>query len=301
MQDKISMKNLFFFGTPEIATPSLKKLAQLTNINIIGVGTFPDRKTGRKQILSPCPVKTTARELNLPIYEIKNKRDLIHVFEKEKIDMGLVIAFGMIFPKSILNIPEYGVVNVHYSLLPKYRGASPVQSAILNGDKTSGITFQKMVRKIDAGDVLFQKEFNIENQKTSEVFSHFAQESAEMLPKFLELYYSDSIYPQKQDNNQATFCGLFERKDGEVFPDKETAEEIYQKYLAFDIFPGIYVNTYKGNIKLTDVSLSPSENAHPLACANNTDLQILRAQLPGKQEMQIQDILRGTPNIFIRM
>ena len=294
----MTKKQIFFFGTPEIAVPSLEKLSHLPSVEIAGVGVFPDRKIGRKQVLTPCPVKLAAKKLALPVFEIHNKQDLIHIFETQKIDLGLVIAFGMIFPKKALEMPNLGVINIHFSLLPKYRGASPVQSAILHGDKVSGITFQKMVRKLDAGDILLQKEYNIENKKTSELFNFFAEESAEMLPEFFEAYFKDQIVPQKQEESNVTTCGLFERKDGECFPEKETAEEIYRKYLAFDLFPGVFIKTEKGSVKLAEVSLSPTQTSHPLDCTNNTTLHLQKAQIPGKQEMLIQEILKGTPNLF---
>ncbi len=292
------MIKIFFFGTPQIAVPCLEKLAQMPEIEITGVGVFPDRKVGRKQILTPCPVKESAQKLNLSISEIDSKEDLKQIFQTQKFDLGLVIAFGMIFPEEILNIPKLGVVNIHFSLLPKYRGASPVQSAILNGDKTSGITFQRMVKKLDSGDVLYPKKFDIADKKTSEVFTDFSKKAAEMLPEVLEAYESSNITPVPQNESEATICRKFEKSDGEVFPKKETAQQIYQKYLAFDLFPGVFVKTKKGNVKLTEMSISPSQSATALNCAQNTTLYIHRAQVPGKSEMPISEILKGTPDLF---
>ncbi len=289
---------IFFFGTPEIAIPTLEKLAKNPNMEIVGVGIFPDRKVGRKQILTPCPVKIAAQNLKLPIFEIKNKVDLLKIFQTQTFDLGLVIAFGMIFPEEVLNIPKFGVINIHFSLLPKYRGASPVQSAILNGDQASGITFQKMVRKLDAGDILYQKEFDIAGKKTSEVFTDFAEKSAEMCAEFLTKYETGEIEPISQNEADATFCGKFEKADGEVFPQKETAEQIYQKYLAFDLFPGVFVKTKKGNVKLTKISLSPSESSISLDCAQNTKIHLLQAQIPGKSAMPIGEILKGNLELF---
>jgi methionyl-tRNA formyltransferase len=309
-------KRILFFGTPEIALPALESLAQSANIEVVGVGVFPDKPVGRKHVLTPCPVKTKAQGLKLPIFEIANKKDLKHLFTTLPCDLAIVIAFGMLFPESVLNIPKCGVVNVHFSLLPKYRGASPVQSAILNGDLTSGITFQRMVKKMDAGDVLFQKTAQIEGMKTSQVFDLLAEETADVLPNFVETFCQNispqnTIIPQEQNESEATYCTRFDRADGEVFPTKETAEAIYRKYLAFDIFPGIFVATKKGNVKLTEVSLKKSEIQpvvqYALQCANKeglthgsapTILYITRAQIPGKAEMGIGEILRGCPDLF---
>ena len=293
MRSAKNVRKVFFFGTPEIAVPSLKKLAACAFVQVVGVGVLPDKKEGRKQVLTPYPVKVAAQALGLPLYEIKDKKDLVDLFKTETFDMGLVIAFGMLFPARILDIPKFGVVNVHFSLLPKYRGASPVQSALLNHEKVSGITFQRMVRQLDAGPVLCQKTFPIEGKKASEVFSLFAREGAEMLPVFLDQYFEGEVVFQKQDARQVTTCGLLERQDGEVFPDRETASTIFQKYLAFDVFPGIFVKTKKGNVKLTKMEKHPSQEAYVLRCADDTVLYVLRAQIPGKKEMAVSEIARG--------
>ena len=154
------IKKIFFLGTPEIAVPSLEKIASCADFEIVGVGVFPDRKVGRKQISTACPVKVTALKLGLPIFEIPDKSALETLTLNLDFDLGIVIAFGMIFTQKVLDTGTF--VNVHFSSLPQYRGASPVQSAILGGDTQLGITWQKMVQTLDAGDVLFQKEFNID-------------------------------------------------------------------------------------------------------------------------------------------
>jgi len=291
-------KKIFFFGTPDIAVSSLKELSKLDNVKIVGVGVFPDRKVGRKQILTPCPVKVIAQELNLPITEINTKEDLISIFNDNEIDLGIVIAFGMIFPEEILNKPKLGVVNVHFSLLPKYRGASPVQSSILAGEKTSGITFQKMVKGLDAGDILLQEKFNIQNKRTSEVFEEFSNQTAKLFPSFLDQLFNSNITPLPQDESKKTLCTKFKKTDGEIFPKKETAPEIWQKYLALNVWPEIYLSTSKGNLKLTELSLVASDNCSELSCAKNTSLFIKQAQLPGKKAMDIQEILKGNKDLF---
>jgi len=148
----MNKKKILFFGTPEIANPSLEKIVSLENYEIVGVAVFPDRKVGRKQLLTPCPVKKRALELNLKIIEIANKEELVELHNNFDFDLGIVIAYGLIFPQEILETGKY--VNVHFSLLPLYRGASPVQSAILNNELESGITWQRMVYELDAGNIL---------------------------------------------------------------------------------------------------------------------------------------------------
>ena len=289
----MTLKRILFFGTPDIAVSTLESLVQTDDVEILAVCVFPDRKVGRRQVLMPCPVKKRAEELELPIETIETKDDLIRVVQKYDFDFGIVIAFGMIFPGEILESGKF--INVHFSLLPKYRGASPVQSAILNGDKVSGVTFQKMEAKLDAGDILFQTAYSIEGKTTSTVFEELSHHTAQLFPEFLK-----GTPPSKsQDESAATFCTKFVKTDGEIFPEKETAQQIYQKFLAFDFFPGIYLATErKGNVKLTDIRLKTDDGAFEIPCANYSTLFILEAQIPGKKPMDVQDILRGTPGLF---
>ncbi len=288
---------ILFFGTSNIAVPSLEKIANNSNFEIVGVGVFPDKKIGRKQVLQKNDVKIKAEELKLPILEIKKKSDLVSIYENKKFDVAVVIAFGMIFPKSILQDSKF--LNVHFSLLPKLRGASPVQSAILQGNTKSGISIQKMVEKLDSGDLLWQKSFSVKGMKTSEVFAYFSQETAEYLPKIIDNFCQNKITPVFQNEKEATFCGKFEKKDGEIFPKKETADIIWQKFLAFDIFPKIFLQTPKGSVRLTEIFKEPVEKAVKLICADNSEIYIIRAQLAGKKEMSVLDIVRGNPNLFV--
>lgn len=289
-------KKIFFFGTPEIANPSLEKISELNEYEIVGVGVFPDRKIGRKQIYTSCPVKKLARKLGFKIFEIPNKESLVEIYKTQKFDLGMVIAFGMIFPQEILEDQKF--VNVHFSLLPEYRGASPVQTAILEGQKESGITWQTMVSKLDAGDILFQKTFDIENQKTSEVWNDFSEKTAELFPEFLEKYFSDQLYSISQIEAKATFCHKFQKSDGEIFPQLETAEKIYQKFLAFNVQPKIFIKTEKGFVKITDANLQNEKESYKLKCKNNSFLFIKKAQISGKKEMKISEILKGHPCLF---
>lgn len=323
-------KRIFFLGTPEIAVPSLEALVDTKTLDqrgdptlfeyeIVGVGVFPDRKVGRKQVLTPCPVKTKAMELGLSVFEIENKQELVDTCDNLDFDLGMVIAFGMIFPGEIL---DKFFVNVHFSALPKWRGASPVQSSILAGETKNSVTFQRMVSALDAGDVLMQETFDVEGMTTGEVWENFSHRTAEMMPKFLDRFFAGKIKPEIQDKDKATFCGKFTKQDGEIFPEKESAEEIYRKFLAFSPWPGIYMKTDLGNVKIlgcevlsalsnkTPLPLSPidkqdldqrgdpADGFYDLKCANNSVLRIFRAQVPGKKAMDVGEILRGNPGIF---
>lgn len=302
------MKKIFFLGTPEIAVPTLEVIAQLEGYQVVGVGVFPDKKVGRKQVLTPCSVKAKALELELPIIEIADKKALIEAFKTLDFDLAVVIAFGMIFPKSIFELrekSEWDIVNIHFSLLPEYRGASPVQAAILDGRKKSGITWQQMVYELDEGDLLCEAHYEIAGKSTSQLWDFFADETARLTPHFLELYFGGALHPLPQQDlidqgkRKVSKCGMFEKSDGLVTPSTETAEQIYQKYLAFDVWPEIYVEASGKNIKLTHISLEPAEEALEVKCSDGKSIFVIQAQMPGKRPMQIEELLRGHPALCL--
>jgi len=296
-------KNIFFLGTPQIAVPSLEAIAKLDSYNIVGVGVFPDRKIGRKQIPTPCPVKAKALAIDLPIFEIETKEQLVKTVQHLDFDIGIVIAFGLIFPATILTDSKF--INIHFSLLPQYRGASPIQSAILDGQETSGITWQTMVKELDAGDICFQKSYDIHGKKTSDLWHYFALETAHYFPEFLNKYFDQSLEIKKQQSSKATFCGKFTKADGEVNFKKMTAEEIDRAFRAFDVWPGIFVPTVKGNVKIKQCTLTRKtdpKNHQPkdveILCKNNTKLYLEYIQIPGKKVGKAVDILKNFPHLF---
>lgn len=292
---------IFFLGTPDIANPSLCALVAHDQVEVVGVGVFPDKLVGRKKILTPCPVKVAALELGLPIYEIESKQKLVEVTESLTFDLGIVIAFGMIFPAEIL--AQNFFVNVHFSLLPDWRGASPVQSAILAGQTESGITWQRMVYALDAGNILLQKKYDITSKNTLELWNDFAQKTAKSWSEFFSALHLDAenFYNGiKQDETKATFCGKFQKSDGLVNPLAETATEIYRKFLAFTPWPGIYLETKYGNVKILGCHLvdDVEQNFFALACNDGTWLYLEKVQLAGKTPMSVVDLLNGYADIF---
>lgn len=292
-------KRIFFFGTPDIAVSSLEALASLSDVEIVGVGCFPDKPVGRKRVLTPCPVKECAKRIDVSVYEISMMSDLRTIFQTVSFDLGIIVSFGILFPENVLDVPSYGLINVHFSLLPKYRGASPIQSAILQGEKFSGITIHKVVKNLDAGDILWQEEYPIDGKKASEIFLDFSHDGGKLLAHFLPLYFEDQIIPKLQDKHQATFCRKLLKSDGEIFPNIETADVIYRKFLAFDVFPGVFLQTRIGSLKLIDLERTSSfREVDTLFCAQNSTLRIIRAQISGKKEMSMIEMRRGHFDIF---
>ncbi len=286
-------RKILFAGTPAIAVPSLQALAAIADIEILGVMCPPDKKVGRKQTLTPCAVKREAVKQNLKIFEVQKKNDVLSVYQKIKPDLVVVIALGVIFPKEALDIAP--TVNIHFSLLPQWRGASPVQSAILNGDLVSGITLQKMVPQLDAGDILWQHKEKIGKRGTQELWKKWAETSASAISELVLNF--ETLTPFPQDESLATHCGKFEKADGEVFPAQETAEEIMRKFRAFDVWPGIFITTKDGSVKILECSLAPKENSLELPCKKDSLwLQII--QVAGKSPTSAVDVVRGRPTLF---
>lgn len=269
---KLSEKRIVFFGTPDFTVEFLDLFKKL-GLNISLVVTGEDRPIGRgMQMKSPGP-KIWAEKNSIKFLQ-PNKLDDIFFkdfnieHEKENFDLFIVIAYGKIIPEKIINLPKHGTINLHYSLLPKYRGASPVETAILNGDTETGITIQQMVYKLDAGSILFQEKMNIENiETTTELRTKMNKRALEIFPEFLNNLFStlptssEQNIGAAQDEILATSCGKFKKEDLDVTEDlkKNNLSTVYRKYKAFDrkIF---FYHTYQKNntekiirVKITDM------------------------------------------------
>lgn len=233
------MKNIIFMGTPHYATCILKELID-QKFNILALFTQPDKAVGRKQILTPSHTKAFLLEnnINIPIFTPTTLKDesVFNEIFKLNPDFIVVAAYGKILPKNILDIAP--CINLHASLLPKYRGASPIQSAILNGDEKSGVCTMLMDVGLDTGNILESIECDIKDKNAVEVFELLAHLAAKLCVNTLKNY--NSIDPVIQDENLATYCKKIKKEDGLITLDN--AKKIYQKYLAFIPWPGIFLN-----------------------------------------------------------
>lgn len=241
---------LVFLGSPACALPTLKALlASPHSIELII--TQPDKPSGRGRRLQPPPVKIFAEENGLPVYQTKRIRkdeQARLLLEKIKPDVGVVVAFGQIIPPSILDIPPYGFLNVHFSLLPHYRGASPVAHALLNGEEKTGITIFRLNEKMDEGDILTRREVEILPDETAgELEARLAEIGAELLLETLAKI--DEIPPQPQDHSQATYAPLLNKEDG-LINWEATAREIYNRIRAFNPWPSAYTFFRGERVKL---------------------------------------------------
>lgn len=231
---------IVFFGSPVLALPFLKKLLE-TDHSIDLIITQPDRPSGRGKKLIPCPVKKTALDLNIPYYQpLKIRKDKIALDKIKEIepDLNVVVAYGQIIPSSIIYLPRYNSLNVHFSLLPKYRGASPVQKALLDGEAKTGITIFELNEKMDEGDILVQEEVNVfPDENAADLEARLAQKGADLLIKAIAQI--DKLKHRKQDHSQATYAPKIRKEDGKIDWTKNSLY-IERRVRAFTPWPSAY-------------------------------------------------------------
>jgi len=231
---------IVFFGSPALALPSLKKLLEEDH-SIDLIITQPDRPSGRGKKLVSCPVKKTALDLNISFYQpLKIRKDQTALDKIKEIepDLNVVVAYGQIIPSSIIYLPRYNSLNVHFSLLPKYRGASPVQWALLEGEDKTGITIFELDEKMDEGDILIQEEVKIfPDENATELEARLAQKGADLLIKTIAQI--DKLKHIKQDHSQATYAPKISKKDGKIDWTKNSLY-IERQVKAFTPWPSAY-------------------------------------------------------------
>lgn len=228
---------ILFAGTPEIAVPSLELLHQ--NHDIVGVLTNPDRHQGRGRKPSGSPVKQRAQELDLPLYQPeKLDRAFRDQISRLNPDLLVAVAYGKIFSRKFLDLFPRGGVNLHPSLLPRYRGPSPINAAILNGDEETGVTIQKLALEMDAGDILAQQVYRLKGDETTgELTGYFGESGAALLADVLERLDKNGVQPVPQDPDRVSFCRLIDKEAG--FIDwNESASYIERQIRAYDPWPG---------------------------------------------------------------
>ncbi len=226
-------------GTPDLAVPVLEAMI-VNGLNIVGVICETDKPVGRKQELEKPPVKVLAEEYGIPIYQPDNKEDLEKIVEDLQVHYGVVAAYGKILTKKVLEEPPFGFLNIHPSMLPKYRGATPVQNVILNGDEKTGVTIMKVTEEMDAGDILTQKECEIElNDTEGSLDMRLFIEGANLLMATLPLYLSGQIEPRVQDEKKATYTKRLKKEDG-LIDWSQSAEEIERMVRAYFPWPKAY-------------------------------------------------------------
>jgi methionyl-tRNA formyltransferase len=263
---------ILFMGTPEPARMCMKALIDARE-DIVAVITQPDRPKGRGLKLAPGPVKETAAEHDIPVFQpdkIKDK-DSIDLVRGLAPDLIVIVAYGKILPKEILDIPKYGAINVHASLLPKYRGAAPVQRAILNGDKYTGITIMKVIEALDAGDIIAQESIPIyDADNAATLTERLFKLGAKLLVSVVSQIKSGKMNAVKQDDEKASYAPTLNKENG-VIDWKMKAPQICDQIKAFNPWPGAYTY-YKGKT-LKVISAEPMRKE---GCSNGRIMEILK-------------------------
>ncbi len=254
--------NIIFMGTPIFAVPSLKNIIQADGCDVKAVVTQPDRKKGRGQKSQPSPVKKTAQKYNLPVLQSENinQAEFIESMQKYQPDFIVVVAFGQKLAEEVLNLPKFACINLHASLLPKYRGASPIHQAIINGDKLTGNTTMYMGAGWDNGDIIYQQEVKIKrSDNVGSLHDKLAIKGAQLLVQTLEDIYAGQAPRQPQVEAEATYAGKIDKSIGEI-DWHDSAEDIFNLVRGVNPWPGAF--TYLDGKLLKIWRVEPlSENA----------------------------------------
>ncbi|MEK7582007.1 MAG: methionyl-tRNA formyltransferase [Patescibacteria group bacterium] len=279
--NEISKAKIVFFGTPDFAVTILETLKEkgvMPNI----VVTRVDKPQGRKMILTSPPVKIWAQKNNIPVLQPeKLDYDFLYKLKTTDCELFIVAAYGKILPKTILEIPLKGVLNVHPSLLPKFRGPSPIESAILAGEKETGVTIMLLDEEMDHGPTIKSEKLKIKNEiKASELEKELARIGGNLLADIIPKWIAGEIKTKEQNHSEATYTQKIKKEDG-LIDLNGNAEENYCKYRAFDAWPGIYFFVNKKRVIIKNVELT------------NGEFKINRVLPEGKKEMNYPDFLRG--------
>jgi methionyl-tRNA formyltransferase len=300
---------IVFMGTPEFSVPPLEYLIK-SEYQVVGVYTQPDKPTGRGRTLEQLPVKRVALQHGLELFQPVKLRnpDEVARLAALKPDLILVAAFGQILPQSVLDIPKFGCLNIHPSLLPEYRGATPIPAAILAGDKETGVTIMLMDAGMDTGPIISQIIVGIESDDTTEsLTTRLAQAGVRLLGEALPLWFEGSLKPQPQDGSKATYTKPVTKDDGTI-DWQMSAVEISRRIRAFHPWPGCYTWWQGKLLKVLEAvalhkegSLTPGRvvvlaSGQPAVVGVETGdgiLGLLRIQLEGKRALTASEFLLG--------
>lgn len=299
---------IVFFGTPSFALPSLEKLTKGPD-EVVAVVTQPDREKGRGRKVMPSPVKEFALQKGVPIFQPEKIKEtaFIEALRSFEADLFVVAAYGQILPKAVLSLPKFGAVNVHASLLPKYRGPAPIAWAILNGERKTGITTMLMDEGMDTGDILLQSEISVREEDTTETLQdRLASLGAQVLSETLEKIKKGEIHPVPQDHSKATYAPMLKKEDGRIQWTRR-AEEIDRQVRAFHPWPGAYaewqgrvLKIYKGEVRKGKAIGKPGTvlwvGTDFIEIETGEGSYLLKeVQLEGKRRISVRDFLSGHP------
>ncbi|WP_156289018.1 methionyl-tRNA formyltransferase [Oceanobacillus salinisoli] len=299
------MKRIVFMGTPDFSVPVLKSLAD-SEYEVVLVVTQPDRPKGRKRVITPPPVKVEAEKYNIPVFQPENLKDEYMKILSHEPDIIVTAAYGQLLPNELLDVPPFGCINVHASLLPELRGGAPIHYAIMQGKKETGITIMYMVEKLDAGDILSQVKVLIEDKDhVGTMHDKLSEAGAKLLMDTLPKIFHKEIKPVRQDDSQATFASNIKREQEKIDWTKANIE-IYNHIRGLHPWP-VAFTTYEGkNMKIwwgdPDDSIYQGEpgkivevmeDGFIVVCGNGKGIKVTEIQPAGKKRLHVKDYLRG--------
>lgn len=303
---------IIFMGTPEIGSYILEGL--ITNgYNIVGVVSQEDKVQGRKGILTPPPVKVVSLKYNIPVFQVKRIKDDFSFVRDLNPDLIITCAYGQIVPQELLDIPNLGCINVHGSLLPKYRGASPIQQALINGDKISGVTIMEMIYKMDAGRMYEKKEVEVLDQDNyTSLYNKIKIAGLDalinMLPEYIEKKKNNEVFGEEQDESLVTKCSKISKED-EHLSLNYTKEEFFNWVRGLSEIPGGYVlldnqvfKILKCSIHSEDISgrvgqIVQADKNGLILQLKNGQIKLLEVQKQGKNKMDYKSFINGNRDL----
>jgi methionyl-tRNA formyltransferase len=299
------MTRIVFMGSPDFALPSLRTL--VGEYDVIGVVTQPDRASGRGRTMKPPPVKELALELNIPTIQPEKlkQEDAMDQLRAWSPDVIVVAAYGQILKKDVLDLPQFGCINVHASLLPRWRGAAPINTAILHGDEKTGVTIMKMDAGLDTGPMLAQRSIRIMPDDTAgSVFQTLSTLGAELLIETLPDYLSGEIHPQPQLEEGATYAPMLKKEDGRLDFNADV-HELERRVRAFNPWPGTFMDFEGTNLKVHRAHMEPGDASagerlivqnQPAVGARGGILVLDEVQPAGRKPMSGKSFLSGARN-----
>ena len=299
---------LVFMGTPDYAVKTLEALISAGH-NVTAVFAQPDKPVGRKHIITAPPVKVCAEKHGITVYQPNTLRDgkAEEILKEIAPDVIVVVAYGKILPREILNIPKYGCVNGHASLLPKYRGSAPIQQAIISGETETGVTAQLMDEGIDTGDILKTARTEIGEKETAEeLFERLSVITAELLVNTLADLEKGNITPQKQDEEKASYAPIIKKEMAQLDFSNKTAKEIHNAVRGYYSWPCAYFFLENKRVKVIKAAVADNTNAKAgtvikntdslvIACKDGTAVELVTVQPEGSKPMTAKQMLCGRP------
>ena len=301
--------NVVFCGTPDFSVPTLLELSQNPAINLVAVITMPDRPAGRGQELKSPPVAEFAKSKNIPLYQVDNinkEPEVLAALEKLNIDFILVLAFAQFLGSRILNMPKLGCFNIHTSILPKYRGAAPIQYALLNGDTSTGVSIQKMVKEMDAGDLVHFDEISIAPDENGEsLYNRLKDQAAISTQSLVNKILENKLVFTPQDPSGVSFAPTLKKEDGFLNFKESDFKKLHNQVRALDPWPGTYCFLNGLRLKVFAIeklqrTLKPGETSiehgHLSIGTKDGAVRLAKVQLEGKKVCSDTELLNGLKN-----